>query len=341
MDARVLLATTGSGLARAESQGNGRWQVESLLRKQDVTCLAGDPLNRDIVYAGTQGNGVLRSQDRGQSWQSIGLHGHIVKSLAISPHRAGVIYAGTKPACVFVSQNGGQQWTELEGFRHIRFRWLWRSPAELPDWRAYVQGLAISPTDPDVIVAGIEAGAVVRSSDGGRTWSNHRKGSLRDCHSLIFHATDGNWVYEAGGTGGGAAVSRDGGHTWTQLKQGRDRHYGWACAADPERPEVWYVSASPMPSLWRGQFAPPAHIDGRANAAIYRSSGGAAWEMLGGGLPQPLNYMAYALLTDPTAPGHLYAGLSNGDVWHSIDYGDRWQKLPFNLGGIHRAMVVL
>jgi hypothetical protein len=32
--------------------------------------------------------------------------------------------------------------------------------------------------------------------------SLHRKGALRDCHSLKFHTTNGNWAYEAGGNGG-------------------------------------------------------------------------------------------------------------------------------------------
>jgi hypothetical protein len=49
--------------------------------------------------------------------------------------------------------------------------------------------------------------------------------------------------------------------------------------------------------------------------------------------------MAYGLLTDPDAPGHLYAGLANGDVWHSADYGDSWEILPFNLGGIHQTLI--
>lgn len=62
---------------------------------------------------------------------------------------------------------------------------------------------------------------------------------------------------------------------------------------------------------------------------------------MGGGLPQPLAYMAYALLTDPAAPGHLYAGLSNGDAWHSTDCGDSWMQMPFSLGSIHRMMIVL
>ena len=181
---------------------------------------------------------------------------------------------------------------------------------------------------------------MLRSVDGGQSWEGHRPGALRDCHTITFHAADGDWAYEAGGTGAGAAFSQDGGHTWRQAKAGLDRHYGWAVAADPAQPEVWYVSVS-TGFNWKQPGPPAAHDDGRANAYIFRSAGGAPWQKLGGGLPQPLDYMAYALITDPAAPGHLYAGLSNGDVWHSTDHGDSWQRLPFNLKGIHRALIML
>ena len=200
-----------------------------------------------------------------------------------------------------------------------------------------MQAIALSPVDPDVIVAGIEAGAVLRSADGGKTWTGHRKGAIRDCHTMLFHSDNGDWIYEAGG--GGTAVSRDAGQTWQQPRAGLDRRYGWACAADPARPEVWYASLSKSFSF--PSFVPSAHIDGKANAYIFRSSGGAPWEKLGGGLPQPLDYMAYALLTDPGAPGHLYAGLSSGDIWFSADYGDTWDKLPLKMGGIHRTLIML
>jgi hypothetical protein len=333
---RTFLATTGNGLARAESDSSSDWMVEHLLQNQDVRCLTADPLDNGTVYAGTQGNGILRSDDQGRSWQQAGLPGIIVKSLAVSKSEPGTIYAGTKsPICIYVSRDKGASWTELEGFRSAR-RWYWVSPAE-PPFSAYVQAIALSPVDPDLIVAGIEAGAVVRSVDGGKTWTGHRKGAIRDCHSMDFHAGNGDWIYEAGG--GGAAISRDAGDTWQQPRAGLDRRYGWACAADPARPEVWYASLSKSFSF--PSFVPAAHIDGQANAYIFRSSAGAPWEKLSGGLPQPLDYMAYALLTDPDAPGHLYAGLSNGDIWFSSDYGDAWQKLPFNMGGIHRTLLMV
>ncbi|MCL4562999.1 MAG: hypothetical protein M1281_20595 [Chloroflexi bacterium] len=336
MNANLLISITGNGLARANCEANGAWQVEFPMVGRDIRCLAADPRHSHILYAGTQGDGVWRSQDAGRSWHPAGLAGRIVKSIVVSafPGRnatePGMVFAGMKsPASIFMSTDGGENWTDLEGFHRIRSRWFWFSPAE-PPFTAYVQGIALSPADPNVLIAGIEAGAVVRSQDGGRTWSDHRPGAVRDCHTLTFHATNGDWVYEGGGTG--PAYSRDGGRTWRQPKGGLDRRYCWAVAADPAQPEVWYISASPGPLK--------AHSKDNAQAHIFRSVGGAPWEKLTGALPQPLNSMPYALVTDRSAPGHLYAGLSNGDVWFSEDYGDHWEKPPFNLGGIHTALLL-
>jgi hypothetical protein len=98
------------------------------------------------------------------------------------------------------------------------------------------------------------------------------------------------------------------------------------------QPEVWYLSAAPGPFK--------AHSKGQAQAGIFRNER-MRWRCLAGGLPQPLNDMPYALLTERGAPGRLYAGLSNGDIWQSDDYGNHWTQLPVCLGGIERAAVML
>jgi hypothetical protein len=272
MNAQVFIAAIGQGLARAERSASGEWPVTRLIENQKIQCLTADPLKPGVIYAGTRGSGVLRSDDCGLNWHSAGLDGQVVKSLAVSPLNSGVIYAGTKPPMIFVSRDGGGSWTELDAFRSMR-RWYWFTPAE--PGAAYVQAIALSPIDPDVLVAGIEFGAVLRSADGGRTWQGHLKGAIRDCHTLAFHASDGNWVYEAGGSGAGVAVSRDAGVTWTQPKTGLDRHYGWTCAADPARPEVWYVSVAPTFVFPHFNKFPIAHFDGYAHAHIFRTTGGA------------------------------------------------------------------
>lgn len=337
MAGRVLLATTAPGLARAVEGPDGSWTVERMLSDVRVTCLLRLAPESPVLLAGTRDGGVLRSDDLGRSWRPGGLPGVMVRSLAADPRNPDTAYAGAKPASVHVTRDGGAHWTELVGFRQAR-RWYWRSPAEPPDTRAYVLGLAVSPTDPDVLLAGIEAGAVVRSTDGGRHWSTHRKHADRDCHDLTFHATDGAWAYLAGG--GGPAVSRDAGRTWRHTTRGMDGRYCMACAAHPTRPEVWYVSASPMYAL-PPRGIPQAHVPGDARAGIYRMAGGAAWERLAGGLPQPIDHMPYALVTDPQAPDHVYAGLADGSVWHSRDCGDGWRRLPLDLGGVHRSMLLL
>jgi photosystem II stability/assembly factor-like uncharacterized protein len=331
MRARSFIATARGGIARAESGPEGEWLVEHLLPDLDVRCLAADPLEPRIVYAGTQGDGLYRSEDAGRRWRRAGLDGRIVKSVAASRLEPGTLYAGIKPPGIFVSRDGGGSWEELTSFEEIPARSSWWSPAE-PPGTPYVQGLALSPTDPNRLVAGIEFGAVLHSGDGGRSW-RESPGALPDCHTLTFHHSDGNRVYEGGSSGAGAAISRDAGATWHQPEEGLGRHYGWAVAADPASPDTWYISISTGPER--------AHSGSNAQAAIYRRRDDEAWRRLSGGLPDPIDHMPYALLTDPSAPGHLYAGLSNGDVWHSTDQGDSWQRLPFSLGGIHRSLIMV
>ena len=229
-----------------------------------------------------------------------------------------------------ISQDHVATWRELTGFRDIPYRRFWFSPAESP-WQAYVQAITLSPTEPDLLLAGIEFGATLRSEDGGQSWSSHLRGSLRDCHSLKFHAANGDWAYEAGGTGGGASYSRDGGRSWQKMKSGLAKHYGVACAADLQRPEIWYVSVAPGPGKAYGD---------EPQAYLYRASGGSDWQEIGWEA-HPMSQMPITLETDPAKPGHLYAGTTSGQVWHSADYGDSWQKLPFEFSSAWRSMVIL
>lgn len=327
MSFSIFVSTTDRGLSRAERSG-GIWKVTRHLKDEESRSLACSSEEGSILL-GTQGGGTWRSDDAGITWSRSGLDGMIVKSLAISPADHRVVYAGTKPPRIFKSGDGGRTWFELDGFRDVR-RWWWRQPAERPT-TPYVSALAASPTDPDVVVAGIEAGAVLRTHDGGITWRGHLKGAVRDCHALAFHQ-EAPYVYEGGGAirKPGVAVSRDAGAIWERIATGPDHKYGWAALGDRGDPETWYIALAPGPMK--------AHSDGRAEAYIYRRDA-TGWKRLEGGLPQPMKHMAYALMSD--APNHLYAGLASGRVWHSTDRGTSWSEMPFDLGAIHRSLVAL
>ena len=316
-----LFALGNQGLARAERGPGGQWSAGKVLAGHDVRCGVVDPLDPAVVYAGTQGQGVFRSTDGGQNWQPAGLAGVIVKSLAASPHAPGVVYAGTKtPPLIYRTADAGAHWEELRGFRRVSGRWWWRSPAE-PPFTAYVLALALSPADPNVVLAGVELGAVLRSSDGGETWSNHRKGAGRDCHQLSFHPRQANWAYQA--HGGGPAWSQDAGLTFTGTRQGLDRRYCINVAADAGRPDTLYAVVAPMLK---------AH-GSDSQAVVARSTGGGAWQRLGGGLPGLFKQLPL-LAADPALPGHVYVAERSGVVWHSDDCGNTWQRLPVGLGEV-------
>jgi hypothetical protein len=302
-----LYAATGDGIARLD-QANGEWMVALSLAGSGAQCLAVDPEDAETVYAGLREQGVRRTEDGGATWVDCRLPEPGVFSLAVSA-ADGAVYAGTEPSRLFRSDDRGESWRELQALLELPSQPTWSFPPR--PWTSHVRWIAPSPHDADLILVGIELGGLMRSIDGGATWEDHRPGAQRDVHSLAWHPRVPGRAYEAGG--GGAASSEDAGETWQPADDGRDRHYTWSVAVDPDDPELWYVSAS------TGPFA--AHGGRDPQARIYRRRAGEPWQALGGGLPDPLPAMPYALAA---GAGRLFTGLADGQIWQSGDRGDTW-----------------
>jgi|SRR5262245_10302819 len=305
-----LYTATGDGIARLDEAG-GDWTVELSLVGSGAQCLAVDPVDPGKVYAGLRHGGVQRTRDGGRTWTDCELPEPDVFSLAVS-EADGAIFAGTEPSRLFRSDDGGESWRALDGLLELPSRPKWRFPPR--PWTSHVRWIAPSPHASEVVLVGIELGGLMRSVDGGETWQDHRPGAQRDVHSIAWHSRVAGRAYEAGG--GGAASSTDWGENWQPADEGRDRHYTWSVAVDPEDPERWYLSAS------TGPYA--AHGGGDPQARIYRRVSSEPWQPLTDGLPEPLPAMPYALVT--AAEGRLFAGFANGQIWESRDTGDSWQS---------------
>ena len=302
-----LYASTGDGIARLDGH-NGTWPVALSLEGSGAQCLAVDPADPDIVYAGLREGGVRRTSDGGGTWVDCALPAPGVFSVAVSPVD-GAVYAGTEPSALFRSDDGGASWRELSALLELPSRPTWSFPPR--PWTSHVRWIAPNLHDADLLLVGIELGGLMRSSDGGESWEDHRPGAQRDVHSLAWHPRVEGRAYEAGG--GGAAWSDDGGETWRPANAGRDRNYTWALAVDPEDPDAWFVSASTGPYAAHGGRDPQARI--------YASRGGGEWQALDGGLPEPLPAMPYALVA---TKDRVFAGLADGQLWESNDRGDSW-----------------
>jgi photosystem II stability/assembly factor-like uncharacterized protein len=317
-----LYAATGDAIVRLD-ETDGRWTVERALEGSAAQCLAVDPRDRDTVYAGLREGGVRRTSDGGQTWVDCELPAPQVFSVAVSA-ADGAVYAGTEPSALYRSDDEGKTWRELEGLLELPSRPTWSFPPR--PWTSHVRWIAPSPHEPELILVGIELGGLMRSTDGGETWQDHRPGAQPDVHSLAWHPRVQGRAYEAGG--GGAAWSEDGGETWRPADEGRDRHYTWSVAVDPKDPEVWFVSAS------SGPFA--AHGGRDPQARIYRRAGD-GWRPLDGGLPEPLPAMPYALVA---ADGRLFAGLANGGLYESGDRGETWRPVELDGSPLERLVAL-
>ena len=302
-----LYATTGTSFARFDETPEG-WTLTTALTDSSAQCLALDPADPETVYVGLGAGGVTKTTDGGRTWADSGLAEDQVFSVAVSP-ADGAVYVGTEPSALFRSDDGGQTWTELTSLLELPSQPTWSFPPR--PWTSHVRWIAPSPHHANILLAGIELGGLMRSTDRGDTWQDHRPGAQRDVHSLAWHPRKAGRAYEAGG--GGAAWSDDGGDTWNPADDGRDRHYTWSVTVDPADPEVWYVSAS------SGPFA--AHGRGDPQAYVYRRGNG-GWDRLAGGLPDPLPSMPYALVA---TEDRLFAGLAHGELWQSRDRGDTWE----------------
>jgi photosystem II stability/assembly factor-like uncharacterized protein len=305
-----LYAATGDGIARLDEDGNA-WTVALSLSGSGAQCLAVDPADPDTLYAGLREGGVRRSVDGGRTWIDCELPEPAVFSLAVSA-ADGAVYAGIEPSRLFRSADRGESWSALDALLELPSRPRWSFPPR--PWTSHVRWIAPSPNDAGLLLVGIELGGLMRSTDGGQTWEDHRPGAQPDVHSLAWHPRTPGRAYEAGG--GGAASSSDAGESWQPADDGRDRHYTWSVAVDPNDPDCWYVSASTGPRA--------AHGGGDPQAGIYRRRDDERWQPLAGGLPDPLPAMPYALLA---TDGRLFAGFADGQIWESRDGGDGWGSL--------------
>lgn len=318
----TMYIATGDELAIVNHR-NGRWEADLELRGRPTQCVASDPFRPEVVYCGTFGQGLWRSENAGASWQPVGegVRNPEVMAVAVSTLEQvggyGVVWAGTEPSDLFRSEDSGATWQERQSFLQVPSVPTWFFPPR--PWTHHVRWIAPDPSIEGRIFIGIELGGVLRSLDGGLTWEDRKPGSEHDAHTLRTHRRAPGRVYEA--AGGGYAETFDGGTSWQPFDEGLPWRYLWGLAVDPADPDIVVTSASPS--------ARQAHArsGAGAEAIICRRNGGEPWKEIRSGLPDPKGTPAYVLATNEAEPGVFYGAPHFGDIYRSADTGLTWEQL--------------
>src|SRR5215469_15308137 len=124
-----------------------------------------------VILAGTYGSGLFRSVDYGSKWTPIteGMTAPAARTIAPDPLIPGALICGTEPARLFRSIDEGLTWAELEGIRAILAHTDWYLPYS-PRAGA-VRNVFAPPGSQSELLAAVEVGGLMKSLDGGATWS--------------------------------------------------------------------------------------------------------------------------------------------------------------------------
>ncbi len=233
----------GDGIYKSEDGGKS-WKNMGLRNSSHIGGIIVDPENSNIVYAAAYGSlrnkggdrGVFKTTDGGKTWKNV-LHISDytgVYEIHMDPRYSNILYAvahqrmrklytgvyGGPESGIYRSLDSGKTWEKMK--------------SGLPSESVGRIGLAISPANPDVLYAIIEATkkdkGVYKSVDRGVSWT--KQSSYISSYPFYFQklfcdTKDVNTLYSMDVF---MQVSKDGGKTWKNLGEKHkhvDNHYLW------------------------------------------------------------------------------------------------------------------
>ncbi len=229
----------GDGVYRSRDGGR-TWQQMGLPNSQHIGRILVDPRDGNVVLVAAEGplwsaggdRGVYRSTDGGATWtRTLHVDEHTgVTDLEFDPSNPDVLYAAAY-------QRRRHAWGFLAAGPKSG---IWKSADNGKTWRQVTTGLpkgdvgkiglAVTPADPSLVYATIEASeeerGFYRSTDGGESWEK-RNGYISGGTGPHYYQeieaspTDPHRVYQMDVF---LHVTRDGGATFAMLETGRTKH---------------------------------------------------------------------------------------------------------------------
>jgi hypothetical protein len=254
-----------------------------------IKCLAVNPNNGNIVWAGAANGGVWKTVNAGVTWlpmmsQELSL---AIGAIAISSSDPNILYAATGED----TPGWAPSWPGVGVYKSDDSGGSWTLCAPIASTRC--TRILVDPSNPDVVyVAGNQG--LHKSTDGGATWTNVRNDH---CSDALMDPTNPDRIY-AGVWNSGVYRSTNGGASWTQLTSG----ILTGAAAN------WIKLAMGRNGTNGTNFLLAKM--GTDSGSVYKSTnGGTSWSLVATGV-QPASYNEWTnmIAVDPNNHNRILAG---------------------------------
>jgi len=320
-------STTASQAQAPSHSGNPQFDPHA---QQAASIQALTTIGNDVIYAGSFGHGMFRSDDRGATWTQAGTGMTDPFILSLVTGQDNVVYAGTFRGGVFRTKDHGKSWQAVnDGLKRKEIKTLlavrdviyagtadgaYRLNAAGDRWSVVTTGLtdilvhALAQGADGTLYAGTSGKGVLRFKSNSDGWVRMRQG-LKDHEGMIENfirvlTIDPEGGIYAGTFDGGVFRSGDDGKTWRPISR--------ALPNDSIRGIVFNS---------RGLFVATGH-------GIFKTiDKGRQWVPLN----QGLSSMSVQVLIESHA-GALYVG-TNAGVFRSDDDGKSWTAINNGLEG--------
>lgn len=285
-----------------------------------IGCLAMDPENPAVVWAGTgenthqrqlgYGDGIYKTEDGGASWKNMGLkESRQIGMIAIDPRNTDVVYVAAEGSIwgpggdrgLYKTTDGGTTWNKILNISE----------------NTGVNNVVLDPGNPDVIYATSEQrrrhvytkigggpeSAVYKSKDAGKTWNKIMNGlpsvdiggmgiAISPVNSDVLYI-----IMEAAGESSGFYRTTDRGASWEKMSPyaSSGQYFNEICCDPKDVDKVYSLET----------------------VSKVTSDGGKTWTNIGN---NQRHVDDHALWIDPGNTKHMYIG-GDGGIYESFDEG--------------------
>uniref|UniRef100_A0A7C1PHU3 DUF6242 domain-containing protein n=1 Tax=Agrobacterium albertimagni TaxID=147266 RepID=A0A7C1PHU3_9HYPH len=299
-----LIGGGRQGVFRANKDGTTWTPINRGIIGTRVQALAVQPSTGD-VFAGTMAEGLLRSPDKGNTWEIL-LPDQPIRTLYVNANR---IYIGTQHLGALrfdgrslIPINDGMERLFITAFSATSTflfagtdQGVYRSSlsASTPKWTLMSKGPfqrieSLAVTASSHVLAVASGGQIFRSTDNGNNWTQL---GTRFTHTVFALLVDQSGRIFAG-TGNGVFRSTDNGETWAAINEGLANTVVRALALDPS-----------------------GHVLAGTDGGVFRlNDDGATWMSANSGLTNP---SVWSLAVSPS--GDIFAGTYGSGVFRSVE----------------------